>query len=662
MTTNTSLRHAVWLLFAITIFQHISQWQKKRCSISSSWGRVSVAQWQCSSIANKSGPTGLAMGKTYLQAHPECRMLIIDSSSTVGGTWAANRLFPGLKTNNMEGGYEFGDFPMRGESRYGLKPDQFIPGTIMNQYMMDYADHFGLTERTRLKSRAHHVERLNEGTWRITSNEQGTDHTFHTYKLVFATGLTNRPFIPFINGQNDFNGPIVHASDSWIYRGVPKGTKDVVVLNVSKSGCDAAYALAMQGVKVHWIIREAGHGPCWMSAGRVTPLKQRIEDLAATRLFSWFSPCVWGKEYLWISWFLQQTWLGKKITTTLWKTIHDDMVSCAGYQDHPETAKMQPRGDAVFYGCTLGIWNYDTDLRELVRNGSIQIYLDDIDHLSNKQVHLASGTALPADAVVTSTGWQHVPSIKLSPPGLAAELGMPVPDESPITQEMAAKADAEILSDLPWLAENMPSTHLGTKPLPVADPSSPEVREDKSTQAYRMYRFVAPPTHVGPHNPHPTVAFIGNVWAISTVIVAVTSALWITAYFDGKLPQQQPLKVAPGSTLAKAEQEHQARILHETALHTEFPKLRYPHGFGIRFPDMVFDSIPFADVLMHDLGLPAKRKKGSWLVRLFKETFEAYSSRDYPDLVSEWQAVQVRKQSASQQGAASSFNGHAKAA
>jgi hypothetical protein len=45
----------------------------------------------------------------------------------------------------------------------------------------------------------------------------------------------------------------------------------------------------------------------------------------------------------------------------------------------------------------------------------------------------------------------------------------------------------------------------------------------------------------------------------------------------------------------------------------------------------VFDSIPYVDTLLADLGLKTKRKGSAW-----KEMFEPYKPRDYKDIVQEW--------------------------
>ncbi|SCO30885.1 related to 65 kDa virulence protein [Fusarium fujikuroi] len=74
---------------------------------------------------------GLAMGKTYLEASPDANMVIFDGAASIGGTWAKERLYPGLKTNNLLGKYEFSDFPMT--------PERFDAASLMMRHDAPHA-------------------------------------------------------------------------------------------------------------------------------------------------------------------------------------------------------------------------------------------------------------------------------------------------------------------------------------------------------------------------------------------------------------------------------------------------------------------------------------------------------------------------------------------
>ncbi|KAI4256490.1 MAG: hypothetical protein L6R42_006189, partial [Xanthoria sp. 1 TBL-2021] len=47
------------------------------------------------------GLQGLVAAKTYLALAPDTSLLILDSNLNIGGVWAKENIYPGLKTNNQ---------------------------------------------------------------------------------------------------------------------------------------------------------------------------------------------------------------------------------------------------------------------------------------------------------------------------------------------------------------------------------------------------------------------------------------------------------------------------------------------------------------------------------------------------------------------------------
>jgi cation diffusion facilitator CzcD-associated flavoprotein CzcO len=66
------------------------------------------------------GIYGLAVCKTYLEVNPQARVLVLDAGATLGGTWAKERIYEELFSNNIAGMLEFSDFEMS-EERFGVK-------------------------------------------------------------------------------------------------------------------------------------------------------------------------------------------------------------------------------------------------------------------------------------------------------------------------------------------------------------------------------------------------------------------------------------------------------------------------------------------------------------------------------------------------------------
>ncbi len=206
---------------------------------------------------------GLTAAKTYLDLHPCAHIIIYDSASTIGGVWAEERLYPGLRTNHQLGAYEHSDFPMTPE-KYGIKHGEHIPGGIVHRYLADFADHFKICERIRFNTEVETAEHQEHGGWLLTVRQDkiGRSQVF-VAKLIVATGLTSEPSLPELPGQENFKAPIFHVRSFAKYAKTLETARNVCVIGATKSGFDVVYQYASRGISVDWVIRESGHGPCW---------------------------------------------------------------------------------------------------------------------------------------------------------------------------------------------------------------------------------------------------------------------------------------------------------------------------------------------------------------------------------------------------------------
>lgn len=201
------------------------------------------------------------VAKVYLEIHPFANVTLIDSSSTIGGVWSTDRLYPGLKSNNMLGTYEYPDFPMD-EKTFGVKPGQFIPGHVIHDYLTAFADKFLITDKTRFETKVEAAEKQEGEGWLLYLSGKAGESTLLTEKLVLATGNTSDPFIPLIEGSESFGAPLFHVKDLQKQIGTIRESKEVVILGGTKSAWDTAYAFAVAegNAQVHMVIRETGHG------------------------------------------------------------------------------------------------------------------------------------------------------------------------------------------------------------------------------------------------------------------------------------------------------------------------------------------------------------------------------------------------------------------
>lgn len=586
------------------------------------------------------------MAKTYLEVNPASTVVVLDSAESVGGVWAKERLYPGLQTNNLYGSLAYSDFPMD-EETFRVKEGEFIPGTVVHQYLHAYAEKFDIDRRIRFESRVYKVDRKDTGGWVVHYSQNGkTDKTLLARRLVLSTGLTSEPFVPLFSGDESFDAPIFHVKN--LADNVVKASKvaqNVVILGGSKSAYDAAYVHASAGVTVDWVIRKSGHGPAWMAPIYVTPLKRRLDQLVGVRFLTWFSPCIWGDfdGFGGMRRFFNNTRIGRWLANGFWNILTNDVLTLSGYDQHPETQKLKPWTSAFWSATALGIFNYPTDFFDFVRDGTVKVHIADVTHLSPHTVHLSTGEALPADALICSTGWKHRPTIDFGPAGQEAMLGLPhrATDREDV---LIAKAENEILRRYPRLAAQ-PFADRGYRPQRGGE----EAGEEERNEPFRLYRFMVPPALINER----TIGFTGMMMSLHTSVQAQAQALWLTAYFAGGLPRTEEGSLLSSSSVgadAAGRGDGDGRgsavgvgrkgwfdeeeVRWETVLHSQFGKWRCPTGHGRRYPDVAFDAVPYVDMLLRDLGL-RWRRKGSWL----GEVFGAYGPGDYGGLVGEWMRV-----------------------
>ncbi|KAI4250852.1 MAG: hypothetical protein LQ352_005208, partial [Teloschistes flavicans] len=608
------------------------------------------------------GWSGLVMVKTYLDLNAKANVIALESARSIGGVWSEERMYSGLRTNNLYDSLEYSDYPMD-ERTFGVKAGEHIPGPAVHKYLRSYAERFDIHRRIRFGTWVQTVERRSDGAWLIncrsdphssstvgagSTNDSAVDRPLKqilTKKLVISSGLTSEPFLPHIPGSDDFNAPLFHAKyllDNFSHT-ASSTESNVIIYGSAKSAFDAAYAYASNGISVDWIIRESGHGPIWMAPIHVTPLKKRLDHLIGVRFLTWFSPCIWGAYdgFGSLRRFFHNTTIGRWIVDRFWDILAGDVMALNGYDKHPETKKLKPWTQAFWIASGLSILNYPEDIFEYVRNGKIKVHIADIDHLSEKKVHLSNGQTLKADTLVCSTGWKHRPSIKFLPEGTDRALGLPhTTAEKAEIDPLIQKADDYILNTYPRL-QQQPAMSKNYKP-PISSSPSDDNDPCNLDQPYQLYRFMVPPAYINDRS----IGYTGMILSLHTAICAQAQALWLTAYFGDLLPSTSSNPTTadltppssssslPNGTTSNHESKtlsptqktttsfDQSSITYLTILHSRFGRWRYPAGHGKQFPDIAFDAIPYVDMLLRDLGLEWKRKwkRGGW-GRWWREVF-----------------------------------------
>lgn len=581
------------------------------------------------------------MAKTYLEVHPHSSILILDYAEHLGGTWARERLYPGLKTNNIVGSYEFSDFPLVPQ-KYGIKPGQHIPGHVVYSYLCDFCDSFGLTSRIRLGSKVESVSLLPDGEWEVAfsrpfSRKRADDRppriqtgTLIASRLVLATGLTSEPYMPLLPGRESFEGPIFHAKDFKTRAEELAGVQTVVVIGGNKSAWDVCYSSVTRfGAKAHMIMRRSGGGPSWCWPARMEGHIRSISAASATRLFTWLDPNPYGSTAWPIRLLVNRTWLGRKLSGLFWRYLDGKVTELNAYGQSEATESLRPWSSTFWMGNSLSVHNYETSWFDLARSGQISTHVAEVTSLSGRTVHLSDGTSIEADAVICCTGWHSRPSLKFYPNDIADRLGFPGSHPGDVLQETQARS--EILRAAPAL-RTKPTRRLPNTLKPEQQKHSKLSKAEPASSPYRLYRFSIPsnPDFIRMKN----LAVAGAHITLHTAILAQAQALWITAFFDDRIPH---LAEGAGGT-----PPDMTSILRDTYRHTEYQRIRRPRetgGMGDRCPDLVFDSIPFVDVLLSDMEMRCLRKS-SW----YREVLEPYRLFDYRGLVQEWLAKAGKQQ------------------
>ena len=334
------------------------------------------------------GIAGLATAKSLLGEGYEC--VVYERAERLGGVWADGYVDFGVQVQKEL--YEFPDWPLPAAA------PNFTPGPIMQRYLEDYAEHFGVTPCLKLSTRVLSVDPVDggKGRWRISSssgtNEEAEDFDF----VVIATGLySETPFIPDYPGRSDFKGSVLHVSD--IKTRDPLKDKKVAVIGYGKSATDAAGEAVKVSQEAHLVFRDV-HWPVPRKLAGVIPFKWGMLNRLTANLIppyvrpSWASRFAYGpgRPLPWVFWRLVELLL--RVQFRLDTRIEDGEtllptkpveIDCFG------ESTMVPRPSFIEY----------------VRKGRLKAHRSEIERFTDSGILLKNGRRIDCDCVVFGTGW-----------------------------------------------------------------------------------------------------------------------------------------------------------------------------------------------------------------------------------------------------------------
>ncbi|CAM5726136.1 NAD(P)/FAD-dependent oxidoreductase [Mycolicibacterium aubagnense] len=235
------------------------------------------------------------------------------------------------------------------------------------------------------------------GRWTVAVNRDGERLTLHPTQLVLATGMSGKPSVPTLPGQDVFAGEQHHSSthpgpDRYI-------GKKVVVVGSNNSAHDICKALYENGVDVTMLQRSSTHvvkSDSLMELG--------LGDLYSERAVA--AGMTTEKADLTFA------SLPYAIMADFQRPIYDairlrdkdfyDRLEAAGFEldfgdDNSGLFMKYLRRGSGYY--------IDVGACELVADGSIKLAHGQVSHLTKDAVVLADSTELPADVVVYATGY-----------------------------------------------------------------------------------------------------------------------------------------------------------------------------------------------------------------------------------------------------------------
>ncbi|KAF2101687.1 FAD/NAD(P)-binding domain-containing protein [Rhizodiscina lignyota] len=519
------------------------------------------------------GIFGLQAARTYLDLHPEAKLLALEAYEHAGGVWGKSRWYPGFWTQGGYGLMEWSDRP------FGDLPKDHNCYLFKAEYVIDYIEKYldshvyngkSLRDRIRCSFSVDSVSKMPEGLWSISGhsnkpNEPQETTVYKARKVMIASGFTSIPSIPNFKNDN-FSGRIIHSSNfgreaDTILATAPK--KHISVLGGGKSAADMVYAAAKAGHDVNWIIRKHGSGPGLFAVPSKMGKYNNPTEIMMTRAGTTLSPSHFGKPNLWTR-FVHGTWLGRWLLLNIFHMIGQDSIKKAGFDSNEKALegfnKMKPEANEFWLNAAVGMVQVEDFWPTIAEK--VHVYRNDISHLASDGIHLEDGPVIPCDIFLLGTGFKE--EYPFFDAAEHTRLGLSHPPTSNAEQDewlsLQEEADKEIISRFPMLARG------------------PGFQKTPRVTPFRLYNAIASLSD-------PTIVFLGCVSLVNMFAGAEWQALWASAYLDGniELPSKEEMKK-------------------QIAMDNQWSRRRYPfygETSGICF-DM--ECVLYGDRLLKELG------------------------------------------------------------
>ena len=332
------------------------------------------------------GVAGLATARSLLALGLDCTLF--ERSKVPGGVWSDGYVNFGVQVQREL--YEFPDWPLPKGT-----PD-FTPGPVIQQYLCDFADRFGIRQHIRFETEVVSIESA-EQTSTVTLRHAGVEESLNFDLVVVCIGLySNQPHLIDIPGRDRFGGEVMHNSQ--LKSAGQLTDRRVAVVGYGKSATDAVLEAAVAARSAHLIFRKA-HWPIPRKLAGVLPFKWGLlQRLNLTLLPPYqYATAVekavhsLGRPLVWLYWRLVETLLYFQCNLGSRRGSRVSLVSSTPIEvDAFGESTMVPRPEFFRW----------------IRDGQIQPHNTTVETFTETGVELADGTRLELDLLILATGWK----------------------------------------------------------------------------------------------------------------------------------------------------------------------------------------------------------------------------------------------------------------
>ena len=335
------------------------------------------------------GVAGLCTARQLIGEGFDCTLF--ERNKVLGGVWSDGYLNFGVQVQREL--YEFPDWPLPEET------PNFTPGPIIQKYLHDYAEHYGISSVIRFNTRVTNLAEADssDSGWILKSEDETGNHEELFDLVVICIGLySNTPNIPDFSERDKFQGEVMH--NSLLKTGEQLKNKRVAIIGYGKSASDAAIETAKAASKTHIVFRDP-HWPIPQKLAGILPFKWGLLNRLSNTLIPAYQDTTSverafhsvGKPLTWFYWrivetlFYFQCRLGSRFGTRV-SLVPKLPVEIDAFGESTQVPK--------------------SDFFRLARNGGINLHRTGIEKFTANGLLLTNGETLNLDTVILATGWK----------------------------------------------------------------------------------------------------------------------------------------------------------------------------------------------------------------------------------------------------------------